>query len=150
MYDLSYSRAFIETYQAVTGILETASNVVNVLTGHVVSTTLPEGDPQGTAPNLEKRKQQFLDHTTEFFARVKKLSEDLSKQADALEDAGIIFSEQSQGDVKDEITNGGFGNLDVGILNARMNDPGSVKEAEIYEEAVKLLASINQSEKSPS
>ena len=125
-----------------------ASKAVNVLTGHAISATLSEDGPQGIKSNLEQRKQQFLDHTTDFFARVKKLSEDLSRQADALEDAGIIFSEQSQGDAKDEITNGGFGNIDVGILNARMNDPGSVKEVEIYREAVTLLASMEQSEKS--
>ena len=126
----------------------TASDAVHVLTGHAVPTKFSENGSQETEPSLERRKQQFLDHTTDFFAQVKKLSEDLSKQADALENAGIIFPEQLQGDAKDEITNGGFGNLDIGILNARVNDPGSVKEVEIYKETVTLLASIEQSKKS--
>ena len=93
-------------------------------------------------PLVETRKRQFLSHATDFFARVKRISEDLSKQIDALEDAGIIFTEQLQEDTKDDTMHGGFGNLDVGILNARINKPSAVKEAEVYDEAIAISTSI--------
>ena len=128
----------------VTELLESASCAVKVLTGQLISAHSPENESHASGSIVEMRKRQFLCHTTEFFAKVKNISEDLSKQIDALEDSGIIFAGQQQEVTKDETLNGGYGNLDVGILNARINGPSATKEAEIYEEAVAILASIGE------
>ena len=125
-----------------TELLNTAGCAINVLSGQPIQQDSLDNEMQANESTLENRKRQFLHYTTGFFAKVKKISEDLVKQADSLEDAGIIFVEQSQWDVKDDINNGGFGNLDIGMLNARINDPGVLKEAEIYDEAVSLLKNL--------
>ncbi|KAH0389943.1 hypothetical protein KCU89_g16133, partial [Aureobasidium melanogenum] len=42
----------------------------------------------------------------------------------------------------DRITNGGLGNLDVGLLNSRGNSVGLDKEAELIAEAKQMIAEM--------
>ena len=94
--------------------------------------------------DIEAHKREFQTRTTEYFALAKRISDQLQKQAEALEDAGIVTGDSIHTDARAEITNGGLGNLDVGLLNARVDDAGSRKEVELFEEMSALLKEVTE------
>lgn len=55
---------------------------------------------------------------------------------------GPMAPQRQSADDGDRITNGGLGNLDVGLLNSRGNSVGLEKEAELMAEAKELLEEI--------
>ena len=81
------------------------------------------------------RKDAFLAHVRSYFSTLKGLQKSLDKQAQALEDSGIIPAERDPVAVHTGITNGGLGNLDVAWLNSRRRDVGLGKEKELRAEA---------------
>lgn len=68
---------------------------------------------------------------------------------DALQDAGLIPEKTPKAipGVKEEITNGGLGGLDVGFLNSRARDVGIGKEGELVAEARRLAEKIVNKER---
>ncbi|KAL1305999.1 hypothetical protein AAFC00_004132 [Neodothiora populina] len=57
---------------------------------------------------------------------------------------GAASQRQQNTDDGERITNGGLGNLDVGLLNSRGNSVGIEKEAELIAEAKELLKEFNK------
>lgn len=55
---------------------------------------------------------------------------------------GASIPQRQPADDGDRVTNGGIGNLDVGLLNSRGNSVGVEKEAELVAEAKELLKSL--------
>lgn len=77
------------------------------------------------------------------------LKSDLLWQVDALLEAGLLAEKTPK--VKpgrEEVTNGGLGELDVGYLNSRARDVGLVKEGELVAEARRLAEKILNGKKS--
>ena len=151
-------------------LLELAGQAINTLTNRPLQVPEDgEGDAQmtngETKDTLDARKQAFEQLATYFDTGVRDLQAPLRRQVYALEEAGIIAAEapslsvgtqptgpavgvsgRGQANVApqapERITNGGLGNLDVGLLNSRGNKVGAEKEAELLEEAKALLQDV--------
>ena len=148
-------------------LLELAGQAINTLTNRPLQASEDgEGDAHMTngerKDTLDARKQTFEQLAIQFDTGVRDLQVPLRRQVYALEEAGIIAAEapslsvgtqlstaaagmagRGQATVAaqapERITNGGLGNLDVGLLNSRGNKVGAEKEAELLEEAKELL-----------
>ncbi|KAK4497224.1 hypothetical protein PRZ48_011674 [Zasmidium cellare] len=149
----------------VAAMLTSAGQAINALTNRPIKAA--DGDAQMTddATNtMEAHKKAFTENTEAYFTTVQAVFARLRRQAYALEEAGIIDSDDSamtttvprsttgapetqvRGSpsqaAKQEpvrITNGGLGKFDVGWLNSRGNKVGEEKEAELIQEAKELL-----------
>jgi len=62
-------------------------------------------------------------------------------EATALKDAGIIPESARPGAASNEegITNGGLGTFDIGVLNARVGDPGKGWESEVVSKTKQMM-----------
>ena len=151
-------------------LLELAGQAINTLTNRPLQASEDgEGDAQMTngerKDTLDARKQAFESLANQYDTGVRDLQAPLRRQVYALEEAGIIAAEAPSLSVStqpaglavgmagrgqatvaaqasERITNGGLGNLDVGLLNSRGNKVGAEKEAELLDEAKKLLEDV--------
>ena len=126
--------------------MEAAGLAIKSLTHSELTPTSDSPSVSNSSSDLETRKQTFTKHTTEYFTLVKKIGEALQKQALALEEAGINVGDTQRTDLLAEVSNGWIGNLDVGLLNARMQDVGVAKEAELWEQAQEMLQNAKGNE----
>ncbi|KAL8708218.1 MAG: hypothetical protein Q9220_006888 [cf. Caloplaca sp. 1 TL-2023] len=114
--------------------------------------------------SIEGRKADFVATSSQYFSLLSSIDVRLRRQIAALEDADIIpaeaamrertanpdpstgpmtisnasLSRQGMGG-KDAVLNGGLGNLDVGWLNSRNNNVEKETEAELWEEAHRMV-----------
>ncbi|KAK7710050.1 hypothetical protein SLS57_008548 [Botryosphaeria dothidea] len=121
-------------------LLAAASNAINALTNRPLPS---DASPSfSSADPLEARKEAYSTYTQTYFSCIRQISENLSREIDALEKAGVIPAkaekvEQARGGA--EVKNGGLGELDVGYLNARTRDVGVGKAGELVAEARRRL-----------
>ncbi|OJD34684.1 casein kinase substrate phosphoprotein pp28 [Diplodia corticola] len=139
-------------------LLTAASHAINALTNRPLASDDPSPDPSSnsTSDPLAARKEAYQTHTRTYFTLVREISNNLSREIGALEDAGVIPAkaervEQAQkqqqrrqrdgggGGAGAEVKNGGLGELDVGWLNARTRDVGVGKAGELVAEARRRL-----------
>ncbi|KAL8952732.1 MAG: hypothetical protein Q9222_001381 [Ikaeria aurantiellina] len=114
--------------------------------------------------SIEQRKASFVATSSQYFSLLSSIDVRLRRHIAALEDADIIpaeaatrdrtinsdpstgstttsnlpLSRQGMGN-RDAVLNGGLGNLDVGWLNSRNNNVEKEMEAELWEEAHKMV-----------
>jgi hypothetical protein len=90
------------------------------------------------------RKTAFIAQTRTFHETLQRIEKGLLAQANALEDTGLIpaYTPKTVPGEKDEITNGGLGNLDVGFLNGRARDVAIGKEGKLVAEARRVAERI--------
>lgn len=117
--------------------------------------------------SIEQQKEAFTAATSQYFSLLSSLDVRLRRQIYALEEAQILPKEASgkeslnsqasslsnpgmgstpniplskqAGGSKGAITGGGLGNLDIGWLNSRNDNVGKEKEAELWEEAYRIV-----------
>lgn len=122
--------------------LNAAGAAISVLTNNPAPGLL-------SSTSIEDRKQAFAKHDRAFHMAHNQLKSDLLWQVDALLEAGLLAEKTPK--VKpgrEEVTNGGLGELDVGYLNSRARDVGLVKEGELVAEARRLAEKILNGKKS--
>ncbi|WPG97412.1 Hypothetical protein R9X50_00018700 [Acrodontium crateriforme] len=153
-------------------MLEAAGKAINALTNRPLTSGDQDSEMDNgikSDDNLEARKEIFTNNVQTYYNGLQAIVARLRRQVYALEEAGIIEAEppsftpaapsrpqQSPVNVPsasggaasassaegERITNGGLGNLDVGYLNSRGNKVGTVKEAELVQDAKALLEQI--------
>ncbi|KAG9654534.1 hypothetical protein KCU77_g9185, partial [Aureobasidium melanogenum] len=155
----------------VPALLSSAGGAINALTNRPPTAASTDGDDMADVQgdnSAAAHKEAFTKHTTAYFTHIQSIMARLRRQAYALEEAGIIAAEaptlsttgaateasglarrgpagQAQrqpAEDGDRITNGGLGNLDVGLLNSRGNSVGLDKEAELIAEAKQMVAEM--------
>ena len=117
--------------------------------------------------SIDQRKEAFTAATSQYFSLLSSLDVRLRRQIYALEEAQILPKEASgkeshnsqasslgipgmgstpniplskqAGGSKGAITGGGLGHLDIGWLNSRNDNVGKEKEAELWEEAYRIV-----------
>lgn len=143
-------------------IINSAATTISQLTNSPISSTSSAED------TLEARRSAISASANEYFTAVFNLSNDLHKQVADLEEAGVIPAEEvryvariDEGhngpvtgqpgmlpapqtkakDTEATVTNGGLGEFDIGVLNARaaVRDDG---EDQILERIKKLLKDL--------
>jgi hypothetical protein len=124
--------------QEIPVLLKSASSAISVLTNNPAPDLLP-------STSIEDRKEAFATYDRAFHRALYKVQEELMWQVDVLQEAGLLVEKTPK--VKEEITNGGLGGLDVGYLNSRARDVGIVKEGELVAEARKLAEKIVKGKK---
>ncbi|KAL8721090.1 MAG: hypothetical protein Q9225_002162 [Loekoesia sp. 1 TL-2023] len=134
-------------------LLQSAGTALKTLTVPALESDEGQGDK---AQDIEQRKQDFTASSSQYFSLLSSIDVRLRRQIAALEEAEIIPSEmtakesQASTDIsnsvakisppsKNTITNGGLGTLDVGWLNSRNDNIGTMMEAELWEKAQKLV-----------
>ncbi|KAF2166275.1 hypothetical protein M409DRAFT_66744 [Zasmidium cellare ATCC 36951] len=150
-------------------MLTSAGQAINALTNRPARAA--DGDAQMTddaSSTMDAHKKAFTENTEAYFINVQAVFARLRRQAYALEEAGIIDSDDSAlattvprsttGPVEPQargtpplapkqepvrIVNGGLGKFDVGWLNSRGNKVGEEKEAELIQEAKELLEEVD-------
>jgi hypothetical protein len=101
-----------------------------------------------TSTAVKERSETFTIHDRAFHEHLAKIQEDLLWQVEVLQEAGLIVEKTPKVKPgKEDIINGGLGNLDVGYLNGRARDVGVVKEGELVAEALKLAEKIVKGKK---
>ncbi|EKG10804.1 Casein kinase substrate phosphoprotein PP28 [Macrophomina phaseolina MS6] len=128
--------------QDVPKLLAAAGNAINALTNRPLPSTLADDATASSTDPLEARKQAYSTHTQTYFSCIRQIQENLMREVEALEKAGVIPArvekvEQARG--RAEVKNGGLGELDVGWLNARTRDVGVGKAGELVAEARRRL-----------
>ncbi|KAH7055498.1 mediator complex protein-domain-containing protein [Macrophomina phaseolina] len=123
-------------------LLAAAGNAINALTNRPLPSTLADDATASSTDPLEARKQAYSTHTQTYFSCIRQIQENLMREVEALEKAGVIPArvekvEQARG--RAEVKNGGLGELDVGWLNARTRDVGVGKAGELVAEARRRL-----------
>jgi hypothetical protein len=135
------------------GLLQHAGRALKALSHEAPSPEAIEKDRE-----LNARKLAFDESTRAFLTTLQSANAKLKRQAYALEEAGIIAAEppaglgsaaQTRGGAvggnarqPEQITGAGVGTLDMGWLNSRGNKVGTEKEAELMEEAKKLVEDV--------
>ncbi|KAF4556287.1 Hypothetical protein D9617_1g081630 [Elsinoe fawcettii] len=141
-------------------LLSSSSAALAALAGDVSTPPLspkgiPSPDPNDSAA-LAEAKQAFTTNAKLYFTTLQSVMARLRRQVYALEEAGIIAAEApvlassapqdrsrapAGGKVQEEekLINGGLGGLDVAWLNSRVGKGGLEKEAEVLEEAKRLV-----------
>ncbi|KAL1636343.1 hypothetical protein SLS58_009836 [Diplodia intermedia] len=138
-------------------LLTAASHAINALTNRPLASDSSTAEPSSTSDPLDARKEAYQTHTRTYFTLVREISNNLSREIGALEEAGVIPAkaekiEQAQQQQQQqqqqqreggaggvEVKNGGLGELDVGWLNARTRDVGVGKAGELVSEARRRL-----------
>ncbi|KAK0660660.1 hypothetical protein DIS24_g3293 [Lasiodiplodia hormozganensis] len=132
-------------------LLTAASHAINALTNR----PLPSDSSTSTSNPLDARKEAYQTHTRTYFTLVREISNNLSREIGALEEAGVIpakaekveqAQQQREGGASAEVKNGGLGDLDVGWLNARTRDVGVGKAGELVAEARRRFEERGKSE----
>ncbi|KAL0259865.1 hypothetical protein SLS55_005605 [Diplodia seriata] len=136
-------------------------HAINALTNRPLASGSSTAEPSSsssssTSDPLDARKEAYQTHTRTYFTLVREISNNLSREIGALEEAGVIPAkaekveqaqqQQQQGQQQREggaggveVKNGGLGELDVGWLNARTRDVGVGKAGELVSEARRRL-----------
>nr|POE48859.1 hypothetical protein CFP56_38956 [Quercus suber] len=131
-----------EINEDVARMIKAAGLAINALTGRSLDPLEAKENTKG-AEGSEARKEAFRLNTEEYYTSLQSIIARLRRQAYSLEEAKIISPEaqtaSSNQALGGKIINGGLGNLDVGHLNSRGNKVGAEKEAELIDEARKLL-----------
>lgn len=143
--------------QNVVKLLQHAGTAIRTLT---VSTPQAGGHEDDEGQDLEQRKANFAAASSQYFATLSSIDDQLRRHITALEDAGILPSEaviqetrsapthaqtasppskQPATKPKSTITNGGLGNIDIGWLNSRNDNVEKIMEAELWEQAQLLV-----------
>ena len=122
--------------------------------------------------SIEQQKGAFTAATSQYFSLLSSLDVRLRRQIYALEEAQILPKDVStkeprnsqasslgfpgmgstanmplptqSGVGKGPITGGGLGNLDIGWLNSRNDNVGKEKEAELWEEALRIVQRLEE------
>ncbi|KAK6003678.1 hypothetical protein QM012_009449 [Aureobasidium pullulans] len=154
----------------VPALLSSAGGAINALTNRPPNAASNDSDDMVDVQSdnsAAAHKEAFTKHTTAYFTLIQSIMARLRRQAYALEEAGIIAAEaptlsttgaaEASGPARrgpvgqaqrqpaedgDRVTNGGLGNLDVGLLNSRGNSVGLDKEAELIAEAKQMVAQM--------
>lgn len=131
-------------------LLQSASLAVKAL----ASPKAESAEALDQSPSLERQKESFTAAASQYFTLLSSIDARLRRQISALEEAEIIPAEvttrESQssllvpGTNTDAITGGGLGSLDVGWLNSRNDHVGKEKEAELWEEAQKMVEKLEK------
>ncbi|KAL8923722.1 MAG: hypothetical protein Q9208_004474 [Pyrenodesmia sp. 3 TL-2023] len=138
-------------------LLQHAGTAIRTLT---VLTPEAGGHEDDEGQDLEQRKANFAAASSQYFATLSSIDDQLRRHITALEDAGILPSEaviretqpapthaqtasapskQPPAKPKSTITNGGLGNIDIGWLNSRNDNVKKMMEAELWEQAQLLV-----------
>jgi hypothetical protein len=122
--------------------------------------------------SIEQQKEAFTAATSQYFSLLSSLDVRLRRQIYALEEAQILPKDASTkeprnsqasslgfpgmgstanmplptqyGGGKGPITGGGLGNLDIGWLNSRNDNVGKEKEAELWEDALRIVQRLEE------
>ncbi|KAL9104214.1 MAG: hypothetical protein Q9163_000814 [Psora crenata] len=131
----------------------------------------PENDTSSKV-DFQERRESFTAAASQYFNLLSSIDVRLRRQINSLEEAGIIPAElmmrEQQGNLggpvvmpgtgstfnpaatkqsgprKGAITGGGLGNLDVGWLNSRNDHVGKEMEAELWEQAQRLVEKLEE------
>ncbi|KAI4203959.1 MAG: hypothetical protein LQ348_001342 [Seirophora lacunosa] len=134
-------------------LLQYAGTAIKALTSAAPESN---GNQDDQAQNIEQRKADFSAASSEYFGTLSSIDVRLRRHITALEKAGILPSEMGAADLQSvqsdakssqlstannrtTITNGGLGNLDIGWLNSRSDHAEKPMEAELWEEAQRMV-----------
>lgn len=128
--------------QDVAKLLQSAGLAIQALTN-----AAPPGT-SSTEDALKAHQRAFKEASAQYFALLSSIDVRLRRQVYALEEAAIIPPESGESNTGQ--TTGGTNQLDISWLNSRKDSVGKDKEAELWANASKFVAQLQQEEHDPS